>query len=883
MGHVAGPPLSPGESPEREAICLIESGNALEDQGRLAEALAAYDAAVAASPMLARAHLNRGNALSAQRDFKAALEAFAKASSLDPASAGTHFNTGNAYAQSGRPAEALQAYALALALKPEFVDAEFMRGRMLEELARFEEAEASYRRALVLQPGNEQVHLNLVGLLVRMGDAQRQAGRVDDAVGSYERALQVDAASPAVRYRIARELHALARLEAAALEYQRILRAGYVSEDVHIDLGNALRSMERVPEAVSSFRRAVEIQPASAVAYVNLGAALREMGKLEEAAACYLRAIEIEPQRAEAHVNLGNVYQAMRRPQESIASFRAATQARPDFAEAHYNLGNALRDAGRSAESVTCFERAIALKPDYADACLNLGIALAALGRVHEAIASYRRAIELKPRFPNAHSSLGNALGAVGRLEEAVASHRRAIELDPTLAEAHNNLGNALKDMGLLGEAIERYERAVELKPDYFAARSNILFATNYLARLDPEAALEQARAFGRIAAEARKVEFTSWSCPRVPQRLRVGFVSGDLRAHPVGYFLHGLLAHLDPSRIETYLYSTLDRRDELSEVLRKHSAHWQSIADEDDASAAARIHRDAPHLLVDLSGHTAHNRLPMFAYRPAPVQASWLGYFATTGVAEIDWLLGDPQVTPPSERSHFTERAWPLPDSYLCFAPPPFDLQPSPLPALVSGRVTFGCFNNLAKMNDEVVALWARVLRAVSDSRLILKTIQLNDASVCATTFRRFAAHGIAPDRLALEGSAPRAELMASYGRVDIALDPFPYPGGTTSVEALWMGVPVVTRRGDRFLSHVGESIAYGAGLAGWIAGDDADYVTKASAWAADLPRLASLRAGLRAQVLASPVFDAPRYARNFEDALWGMWRDANPTEART
>lgn len=883
MGRLASAPLSPAESPEREAIRLIESGNALEDQGRLAEALAAYDAAIAASPALARAHLNRGNALSAQRDYKGALESFARASSLDPASAGIHYNTGNAYAQSGRHAEALEAYARALTLQPEFVDAEFMRGCMLEELARYEEAEASYRRALALRPGYEQVHLNLLGLLARMGDAQKQAGRADDAARSYERALQIEVAPPAVHYRIAKELHALGRLDAAVAVYRRVLHAEPAFEEAHINLGNALRSLGQLPDAAASFRKAIEIQPASVVAQVNLGAALREMGQLHEAAACYARAIEIEPQRAEAHVNLGNVYQAMGRLQDAIESFRAATQARPDFAEAHYNLGNALRDAGRSAESLACFERAIALKPGYADACLNLGIALAALGRTHEAIASYRRAIELNPRFPNSHSSLGNALGAVGRLEEAVASHRRAIELDPTLAEAHNNLGNALKDMGLLADAIGSYERAVELKPDYFAARSNILFATNYLARLDPEAALEQARAFGRIATASRKAEFTSWSCTPAPRRLRVGFVSGDLRSHPVGYFLHGLLANLDPARVEVHLYSTFDRSDELTEVLRRHSARWHSIANADDASAAAQIHRDAPHVLVDLSGHTAHNRLPMFAYRPAPVQASWLGYFATTGVAEIDWLLGDPRVTPPSERSHFSERTWLLPDSYLCFSPPPFDLQPSPLPALVSGRVTFGCFNNLAKVNDEVVALWARVLRAVPHSRLILKTIQLNDANVCATTARRFAAHDIAPDRLVLEGSAPRAELMASYRRVDIALDPFPYPGGTTSVEALWMGVPVVTRRGDRFLSHVGESVAHAAGLADWIAGDDADYVAKASAWAADLPRLASLRAGLRAQAVASPVFDAPRYARSFEDALWGMWRDANPAEATT
>ena len=278
-------------------------------------------------------------------------------------------------------------------------------------------------------------------------------------------------------------------------------------------------------------------------------------------------------------------------------------------------------------------------------------------------------------------------------------------------------------------------------------------------------------------------------------------------------------------------------------------------------------------HVLLDLSGHTANNRLPIFAWKPAPVQSSWLGYFATTGVAQIDYLLGDPYVTRAEEASHFTEHIWRLPECYLCFTPPKFALKVEPLPALSAGHITFGSFNNLAKMNDAVVALWARVLQAVSGSRLLLKSAQMNDPNVRETTRQRFAARGIDPDRLRLEGSAPRGELLAAYSQVDIALDPFPYPGGTTSVEGLWMGVPVITRRGDRFLSHVGESIAQNVGLSDWIAADDDDYVDKAVEFTADLEHLTTLRKGLRQKVMASPAFDAPRFARRFEAAMWGMW----------
>jgi predicted O-linked N-acetylglucosamine transferase (SPINDLY family) len=262
-----------------------------------------------------------------------------------------------------------------------------------------------------------------------------------------------------------------------------------------------------------------------------------------------------------------------------------------------------------------------------------------------------------------------------------------------------------------------------------------------------------------------------------------------------------------------------------------------------------------------------------MFAWKPAPVQASWLGYFATTGLAEMDYALADPYVAPAGEENQFTEAVWRLPETYLCFAAPAIDVDVGPLPALSSSGITFGCFNNLAKMNEAVVALWARVLHAVPGSRLFLKTKQLSSDATCEATRKRYQALGIGAERLIFEGASPRHALLAAYRRVDIALDPFPYPGGTTSVEALWMGVPVITRRGDRFLSHVGESIACNAGLAEWVANDDDDYVAVAARHARHLEKLATLRGKLRARVMGSPLFDAPRFARHFEAAMWGMW----------
>jgi len=356
---------------------------------------------------------------------------------------------------------------------------------------------------------------------------------------------------------------------------------------------------------------------------------------------------------------------------------------------------------------------------------------------------------------------------------------------------------------------------------------------------------------------------------------MRIGFVSGDLRNHPVGYFLEGLLSKLDLSKFELVAYPTNPREDALTERIRSKFTLWRALYGMTNASAAKVIHDDGVHILIDLAGHTEHNRLPVFAFKPAPIQVSWLGYFATSGVQQMDYVLGDPHVTPVAEEHHFSERIWRLPETYLCFTPPALDMQVGALPALSNGYVTFGCFNNLTKMNDGVVSLWSRVLHAVDGSKLFLKTKQLEDPHVASRTIERFQAFGICADRLLLEGHTSRTDYFTSYNRVDLALDPFPYPGGTTSVEGLWMGVPVLAKRGNCFIAHNGETIAHNSGQTEWIAQDESDYLAKAIHFASDLKALGKLRAGLRKQVLASPLFDADRFARRFAEAMTDMWED--------
>ena len=537
-------------------------------------------------------------------------------------------------------------------------------------------------------------------------------------------------------------------------------------------------------------------------------------------------------------------------------------------------LGSLYGRQGQIYQALPCLQKAVALCPNDFETHSNLGSVLREFGQWEEAIAHCRQALDLKPDFAEAHYNLSTALHDIQQWDKAIDHCRLALNIKPDYPDVYNNLGNILKNIGQLTQAISSYQKALYIKPDYIAAHTNLLLAMNYTATYSPSECLEKSRQYGHNVAQKVGTSFSTLWHPTQLERLRIGLVSGDLKNHPVGYFLESLLTHLDPAQIELIAYPTWHLEDELTTRLKPHFTAWKPLIGLNDETAARAIHSDGVHILFDLSGHTGHNRLPVFAWKPAPVQVSWLGYFATTGVTAIDYLLGDPYVLPSEEESHFTEQVWRLPETYLCFTPPDVVLEVESLPALSSGVITFGCFNNLAKMNDAVIALWAQVLQSVLGSRLFLKTFQLQDLTVCETIRQRFSAQGIAPDRIILESASPRTELLAAYNRVDIALDPFPYPGGVTSVEALWMGVPVLTRRGDRFLSHIGESIAHNAGLTDWIAADDDNYVTKAVAHTANLQRLSTLRAGLRQQVLASPLFDAPRFARHFEAALWGMWK---------
>lgn len=712
-----------------------------------------------------------------------------------------------------------------------------------------------------------------------------------------------------------RELDALFRAgrHAKLEEVCRELRQRYPqAPQIPYLLGMAALAQGRPQDAVTPLAQAVKLDPAMAPAQFNLGFCLESLGRLDEALAAYRQTLAIAPQLADAHNNLGNVLQKLKRHEEALAAYESALALRPENPGFHRNRGDALRDLSRLDEAVLAYEKAIRSDPGQMEAYVNLALVLHLLGRYEASMEASQRAIERCPDYSEAYQNLGHALRELERHEEAAAAYRRAIEIKPNDSESHKELGVALKDSGNYGAALTSLRRALELQPDSeaiinllagalldagrhdealetyrrglalnpeggFGMHSNLLLALNYQGGATPEVQLTEARAFGEKAAR-KAVPFAKHvNLPDPDRRLRIGLVSGDLGQHPVGFFLLNVLVNLDPDRLEVFAYATTHRKDAINERLRRSIPCWcdASPAKMDDKALANRIRSDGIDILIDLAGHTAKNRLPVFAWKPAPVQVSWLGYLGTTGLDAMDYVLADAWALLAGEEVQFTETPWRLPEAYICFSPPDVPVEVWPLAALDKGYVTFGCFNNLNKISEEVVACWARVLQAVPNARLYLKSKSLGAAEMRQKLMASFGRFGVSSERLVLGGTlASQEEHFRAYRQVDIALDPFPYPGITTTVEALWMGVPVLSLKGQRFISHQGETILHNVGLSEWVAADVDDYVAKAEAFAGDIKALAALHSGLRGKLLASPLCGAPRFAKNFEVALRGMWR---------
>ena len=595
-----------------------------------------------------------------------------------------------------------------------------------------------------------------------------------------------------------------------------------------------------------------------------------------EAEAGCRHVLAASPRHAEALHLLGVLAHRAGYTTDAVALLRQSIASDPGVAACHSNLAVFLTALGHFDEAALACRDALALDPDSSDAHYNLGNA--SMGRrEHEAaIASFDRALLLRPDFVQAHNNRGNVLKALGRYEEALAAYRRALALAPDYAHARSNLADALKDTGRLDEALEQLRRAVATAPDSAAIRSNLIVSLHYDPDTDANALFDEARRWDERFGRPRIAPAARPDLDRSPDRpLRIGFVSPDLRLHSVAFFLLPLLEARDRSVLHATCYAT-GANDDVTRRLRAASDGWCNLVGLSDDAAADRIREDRIDLLFDLSGHTAGNRLALFARRPAPVQLTYLGFPGTTGLDAIDHRLTDAIADPVDAARFGSERPVRLPASAWCFAPPCETPDVAEVPALRNGHATFGHFGNLAKVTTPMLRMWADLLTRVPDARLLMKSAAFRDRETVRRFERTFADFGVEAERLRLQpDDRSLVDHLRSHGAVDVVLDSFPFNGLTTTCQALWMGVPVVTLAGPRQASRMGLSVLTNLGLDELVADSPAAYARIASELARDLPRLVDLRAGLRTRLQRSPVGDASRFARDLQAACRSMWRD--------
>jgi predicted O-linked N-acetylglucosamine transferase (SPINDLY family) len=770
----------------------------------------------------------------------------------------------------GRLAEAERLYREVLARAPDHTDALHLLGVLACQAGQWDAAIDLIGQAVARQPMVAAYHSNL-------GETYRKAGRLDEAAAAFRRALELAPNLAAAQNSLGIVLKDLGQPAEALRSYRRALALEPNYAEALTNLAAALREQGEREQALAALDRAVAVRPDLAEAHYNRGATLHDLGRLEAAAAAYAQALALRPGMVEAEANLANVYQELGRPGEALVHLDRALALGGGCAALHNNRGLALKDLGRPDLALAAYGQAIALDPGLPEAHNGMGNALADLGRHGEALAAFDQALERRPGYPEALNNRGLALKELGRLDEALAAFDAAIALRPGLAEAHNNRGNVLMDQGRLDEALAAFRAAVAARPDLQGAESNALFLLHYLPEYDAQTILAEHRRWAARCAAPLAAEIRPHSNPPKAddpdRRLRIGFISPDFRGHPTGRSYLCLFPHLDRRRTEVVVFSDVRCGDSETAQLEALADEWHNTVGQNDQALAEQIRAAAIDILVDPTVHGAGSRARVFARKPAPVQATLLGPPTTSGLETIDYRFTDPVLDPPGvSDGDYTERSLRLPHCFWIYQPPEEAPEPGPLPAAAKGFVTFGFLNQFAKVSPPARQLWIRVLQALPGSRLVLLAGLGRHRDALRA---EFAAGGIAGDRIEFLGRAPRAEYFRRYHDLDIGLDPFPYNGHTSTKDALWMGVPVVTLSGRTAVGRGAASILTAAGLPELIARTPDDYVAIAVNLARDRDKLAALRAGLRQRLLGSPLLDRPAFAAAVEAQWRFMWHE--------
>jgi predicted O-linked N-acetylglucosamine transferase (SPINDLY family) len=663
----------------------------------------------------------------------------------------------------------------------------------------------------------------------------------------------------------------------------------------------------RLREAEALYRRALIVQPRNSHAMYLLAAIAQQDGRTAEAVALMGRAIALAPQIAEYHQQLGSFLMVHGQHAKATEEFRTALRQKPDLIDARANLGTALYMNGELAGSIEEFEKFLAARPQSPEILNNLGTALRESGRASDAIAAYRKALVLRPDAAVVWQNLGHALRDVKDSGQAVEAYRTGLNFDVNNPELHRDLGAALWENANLDGALEAIEKSLRLRPNWTAGlqilgglqhatgrfdqvlkthgqllehggdarrAGSLLHALYFNPACTPERIFADHARWNRYVRSLAPESGVNYPNSRDPdRRLRVGYLSPDFRLHASSLFTVPLLSNRDRGEFEVFCYCDVIFPDDLTEAHRRQCDVWRPVAKLGDERIAKMIGADQIDVLVDLSLHAAGNRMLVFARKAAPLQLTWLAYPGTSGLETMDYRVSDPYLDPPGlDEQWYSENTVRLPDCFWCYDP--LDEQPAvnELPALENGSVTFGSLNNFAKITPQTIELWARVLSAVEKSRMIVLAPR---GQARARFAARMQEHGVDAARIEFVTSQPRTPYLATFHRIDICLDTWPCPGHTTTLDSLWMGVPVVTRPGSTAMSRGGVSILSNLGRSEWIARTPEGIIEIAVSLAGDLEALSEVRGSLRQQMRRSVLMDAPRFARNMEAIYRSIWRE--------
>ena len=645
-------------------------------------------------------------------------------------------------------------------------------------------------------------------------------------------------------------------------------------------LGKAVQHHQagRLQKAEQLYRKILSRSPSNPDALHYLGVLEHQQGRYEKAIEYLEKSLVSSPDNEKALNNLGITLRRLSRHREALSCFEQAAALNPDSPEVHNNLANAYRKLGEIDKALTSYQRAVSLNPGFAQAHNNLGNILRQLGRFDKALLSYKTAGDLTPDDAGIHNNIGITLQLQGRLSHALTSFKHALKIAPGYPEGQNNLGNLLMEKGMVEEASVCYKKAISIRPNFSEAHSNLLLSMNYSSKAGSHEIFDAHKKWAaQHVAESHTVNWDQDCAADKKQRLRIGYVSPDFRRHPVSCFIEPILTKHNQDDFEIFCYANVVREDGVTARFKALPIIWRNIYPLGDQEAADLIIRDSIDILVDLAGHTQGNRILLFRRKPAPLQVTYLGYPNTTGLFEMDYRITDNLADPPEISDDFcSEKIVRLNHGFLCYQPVKDAPEPSALPALSNGFVTFGSFNNLAKTTPQVIELWAKILLAVPNSRLIMKYKSLADNDTREEVLEIFKSAGIdnAYERIELLGFTPTlSEHLKMYNRIDLALDTFPYNGTTTTCEALWMGVPVITLAGENHSARVGVSILSQVNLFEAITGNREEYLKTAMDLAMDTNRLAELRSGLRNMVSRSPLTDGTLFLSSLEAAYQKMW----------